>query len=158
MPPPDFVARILGLRNGVPNNADVGGASSLKIAEALYRLVIGDAEPRTALAAEAAGTELEKAVEAHLAIELAALDPSRAWNVSRRREIADFRQYGHLARLNQLIREDRTLWVELGRDYVIKPDVTIGVDSDVGRPWLHAGSHASGRFDLTESRTSDTRP
>lgn len=51
----------------------------------------------------------------------------------------DFEQYEHLARIQQIIKDDetKTLGAEIGRDYVIKPDVTVGIESD-GSLFLHA--------------------
>jgi hypothetical protein len=47
----------------------------------------------------------------------------------RNKKVTDFDQYEHLARIQQIIRDDatKTLGVEIGRDYVIKPDVTVGI-------------------------------
>ncbi len=138
MTAPAFLADILGLRNGFPNNADRDNRTSVAIAHDLLAQAMGGAVPRVALPEDAAGTELERAVEAYLAESLPGIDPQRRWEVGRRRQVAAFSQYEHLARLNELVRADATLRVELGRDYVIKPDVTVGVGVDDGAPALHA--------------------
>lgn len=143
MPAAPFFAAIVGMRGEYPNNADKKEATSVRIAQGLMDRVLAGAEPRIALPADAAGTELEKAVEDDLKAMLPALDPDRPWDVTRRRLITWFRQYEHLARLNQLVAEDETLRVELGGDYVIKPDVTVGVLAGTGlltaeAPTLHA--------------------
>jgi hypothetical protein len=138
MSAPTFFKGILGLRNGFPNNADRDSTASVAIASELLRLVLDGVEPRTALAEDAAGTELERAVEAFIRDELEVLDPDRSWVVGRRLQVADFLQYRHLGRLNELVLSDPTLRVELGRDYIIRPDVTVGVLGTDTVPFLHA--------------------
>jgi hypothetical protein len=118
-------------------------------------LVLQGAEPRTALAEEAAGTELERSVENYLREQLAILDADRAWVVGRRLQVADFVQYRHLARLNELVRGDATLRVELGRDYVIRPDVTVGVQGAEDAPTLHAA--VSCKWTIRSDRVQNIR-
>lgn len=117
--------------------------------------VLGGAAPRTALPEDAAGTALERAVEDYLREELAALDPDREWVVGRRLQVADFLQYRHLARLNELVRADATLRVELGRDYVIRPDVTVGVRGVGDAPTLHAA--VSCKWTIRSDRVQNIR-
>jgi hypothetical protein len=64
----------------------------------------------------------------------------RQWSVSRRTVISDFEQYRHLAVLDLLVAADRTgtLEVATGGDYLVTPDVTVGVALPDGRPFLHA--------------------
>ncbi len=154
MSAPDFVRAILGLRRGVPNNADVDSETSKRIAGEMLRLLgaarpAGPADP---------GTALEEGVRDHLAVELPARDPARVWKVERRRLISDFEQYRHLARLDRLIREDATgtLAVEIGRDYLIRPDVTVGVVVDPDRPpILHAA--VSCKWTIRSDRVQNIR-
>jgi hypothetical protein len=155
VPAPAFIAGILGLRGGVPNNADRDSPTSVNIARELMTLVLQGAEPRTALAEEAAGTELERSVENYLREQLAILDADRAWVVGRRLQVADFVQYRHLARLNELVRGDATLRVELGRDYVIRPDVTVGVQGAEDAPTLHAA--VSCKWTIRSDRVQNIR-
>lgn len=155
MTAPIFLAEILGLRGGYPNNADRGSPTSVAIARELLSLVMGATSPRVALPEYAAGTELERAVEASLAASLPAIDGQRQWVVGRRRQVADFAQYQHLARLNELVRADATLRVELGGDYVIKPDVTVGVALDAGPPALHAA--VSCKWTIRSDRVQNIR-
>lgn len=136
MTAPDFVRDILGLRNGVPNNADIDSETSRAIAAEMLRIL---GVERVALPKEAAGTALEVGVADYLARALPDRDPDRTWEVERRKLITDFDQYQHLARLDELVRENPTLRTEIGRDYLIKPDVTVGVVFATGRPpALHA--------------------
>ena len=60
--------------------------------------------------------------------------------VSRRTVVSDFDQYKHLETLRQLIDADKTdtLRASIGTDYLVKPDVTVGLDSGAGKPFLHA--------------------
>jgi hypothetical protein len=136
MTAPAFVSDILGLRKGVPNNADIDSETSKAIAsEMLDALGI----TRVIRPKEAPGTQLEVAVADYLSDALPHAHPQRAWEVDRRKVISDFRQYEHLARLDDIVRENSTLRAEIGLDYLIKPDVTVGVFvGSLGRPLLHA--------------------
>jgi hypothetical protein len=137
MPAAPFFAGIVGMRGEFPNNADRDNKTSVRIARALMGRVLAGADARVALPEDAAGTELERAVEDDLAATLPTLDPDRPWEITRRRLITGFAQYQHLARINELVAQDETLRVELGGDYVIKPDVTVGVVTEEA-PTLHA--------------------
>jgi predicted transcriptional regulator len=84
---------------------------------------------------------LEQHVANNVGDTLYQLDPQRNWEVVRGRIITDFAQYEHLRRVDQLVRQSPELRVTLGRDYLIKPDVTVGLRerSAIGRsPFLHA--------------------
>ena len=155
MPAPAFIGGILGLRSGVPNNADRDSPTSVSIARKMMELVLNGAEPRTSLPEDAAGTALERAVESYLRDELAVLDPDRPWIVGRKLQVADFVQYRHLARLNELVMADETLRVELGRDYVIRPDVTVGVQGPEDAPTLHAA--VSCKWTIRSDRVQNIR-
>jgi hypothetical protein len=76
-----------------------------------------------------------------LARELEIRDNSRHWTVRRGAFITDYSQYVHLLHLNQLVIDNPTLSVTIGQDYLIRPDVLIGLE-DVptvnGWPMLHA--------------------
>jgi NgoMIV restriction enzyme len=61
--------------------------------------------------------------------------------ISRKEAITSFAQYEHLAVLKRLIDADqtRTLKASVGTDYVIKPDVTVGLEFEPGAaPFMHA--------------------
>ena len=136
MTAPEFIREILGLRNGVPNNADIDSETSKAIAAEMLTIL---GVMRVAMPKEAAGTALEVGVAGFLEEALPARDPARSWEVERRKLITDFDQYQHLARLDALVRENPTLRTEIGRDYLIKPDVTVGVLFAEGQqPALHA--------------------
>ena len=73
--------------------------------------------------------------------------------------MSEFDQYAHLATLKRLIDTDATdtLKASISSDYLIKPDVTVGLADAQGAQFLHAAIHASGRFALTARRTFATR-
>ena len=136
MSAPLFIREILGLRAGVPNNADIDSETSRAIAFEMLRILGVD---RVTVPKEAPGTALEIAVAAYLAEALPAADPRREWEADRRKLITDFRQYEHLARLDAIVREHPTLRTEIGFDYLIKPDVTVGIlVGGEAPPLLHA--------------------
>jgi hypothetical protein len=137
MTAPSFMLPLLGWAGQKPNIADVGMKSSMTIATHIYG-ALGITQ-QTPLTGQQAGRELEVEVERFLRGELPKLDPSRKWDVQRRRIVSDFDQYAHLARLQSIIDQDTTgtLSTEIGTDYVIKPDVTVAFPSPRG-PFLHA--------------------
>lgn len=135
--PPPFVAQLLGYRdNGHPNTSDAASRPSRDIAREINDL-LGVPEDQPGPLDPGAG--LEHSVRDWLAAELAALAPHRQWEVDHKRVVSDFAQYEHLARLQAIIRADETntLKAEIGEDYIIRPDVTVGLDID-GRQLLHA--------------------
>jgi predicted small metal-binding protein len=73
--------------------------------------------------------KLEEAVERHLETSTRFTVHAR---VSRRAPITHFAQYEHLALLEELIERDetKTLKASIGTDYIIKPDVTVGLQLD----------------------------
>jgi len=85
--------------------------------------------PEALVAPDDPATPFEEAVKSFLEDALAGGIEESGWILKRNRRITDFAQYAHLARIQELIESDetRTLSAELGRDYIIKPDVTVGV-------------------------------
>jgi hypothetical protein len=136
-PPPPFILQLLGWDGSRPNIADGGMKTSVAIATHMFNAL--HVTRATSLTGQQVGAELESEIELFLSQELPKLDPSRAWDVKRRRVVSDFDQYAHIARLQTLIDADttRTLSAEIGTDYVIKPDVTVAIPSPHG-PYLHA--------------------
>jgi hypothetical protein len=129
VPAPTFLLDILGLRAGIPNSADIASVQSIAIALEVHRIL---GVTRTVAAKFDAGRALEVGVKDYLAAELPRLDPTRAWDIDRRHLVTHFQQYEHLARLDALVVADPTLRTEIGRDYLIAPDVTVGVPSTAG--------------------------
>lgn len=147
------MSAILGLRNGVPNNADIDSDTSKAIAAELMRIL---GVVRVAAPGEAPGTRLEHEVRDYLRKELPSLIPNRIWEIERRYPITHFTQYEHLARLDARILVDPTLRVEIGRDYLVKPDVTVGiVQGGHLSPFLHAA--VSCKWTIRSDRVQNIR-
>jgi len=145
MPALPFVANLLGWTKSTsrgrskPNMADGSSVTSVAIAgEMLHALGIVHEIPHVG---QTAGKWLEEEVERHLSKALPVAIGGASATVSRRAPITEFSQYQHLAQLERLIETDRTMTLRasIGTDYVIRPDVTVGLD--LGRaepPYLHA--------------------
>jgi hypothetical protein len=136
---PSFVPGLFGFRKGtkVPNCADGDSAASVAISEA-FLVNLGRSGAKAPKGDP--GSALEQGVRGWLAEQLSELSPGRVWNVDKgSRAVSDFYQYAHLANLQAIIDNDpsRTLKAELGSDYLIKPDVTVGLETAVGEV-LHA--------------------
>lgn len=155
-----FADRLLGwrpspVRNGqpknalawewVPNSADVDNAASLTLGRAVLE-GLGVPDPASGVAPThqvpaSPGGPLEDLVRQHLAERLPELDPVRTWDVRRGVPITAYAQYQHLTGVTAAIARDPNLRVTLGTDYLITPDVTVGL---LGTPtltphaWLHA--------------------
>lgn len=110
----------------------------------------GAAEPRDA------GRALESGIETWLSTELPRLAPGRTWSVRRHRLVSEFVQYAHLARLQHLIDSDqtRTLRSEIGSDYLVDPDVTVGLSVPIGEV-LHAS--VSCKWTIRSDRVQNIR-
>lgn len=124
----------------VPNIADVDNRESLQLAAAvLHSLHVPSVAGPVAPANP--GVLLEVHVESDLGAELPQRTPSRMWDVRRGRVITQFNQYEHLSAMDQAIANDPNLRVTLGRDYLIKPDVTVAIhaaEHPGAAPFLHA--------------------
>ena len=127
----------------VPNFADADNAESLQLAAGILDglgVVRPDAGGEAVGTADV-GSSLERIVESRLATEVRDLAPDRDWVFSRGRSVLDFAQYEHLRSIDYLIRENPSLAVTLGRDYLIKPDVSVGIANTptfANNLWLHA--------------------
>jgi hypothetical protein len=99
---------------------------------------------------------LEEGVRSFLEEQLPLLTPDRKWTFQRGTKVTDFVQYRHLGRIQDIIKEDKsgTLATEIGRDYVIKPDVTVGVQSKEGL-LLHAA--VSCKWTIRSDRVQNVR-
>jgi hypothetical protein len=124
----------------VPNCADVDSAESLRLAAGMLDALGVRRNVRSQVPTNPGGP-LEQGVRMDLLVALPQLDPRRQWVVQAGGLITDFAQYAHLNDVDALVRANPELRVAIGRDYVIKPDVTVGlVDLDVlgTSPFLHA--------------------
>lgn len=124
----------------VPNNADVDNRESLQLAAGMLA-ALGMPGPAPGSPPDSPGALLEEHVKNDLGLGLTTRDPSRLWNARRGALITDYAQYEHLDKLNQLVVANPTLSVTVGQDYLIRPDVVIGLE-DVPTvndlPFLHA--------------------
>jgi hypothetical protein len=72
-----------------------------------------------------------------------------------RQEITAFAQYRHLAALNELVAANPVLRVELGRDYLIAPDVTVGIPFEGDGQFMHAA--VSAKWTIRSDRVQNIR-
>lgn len=122
-------ATVLGLRDGVPNNADRSSRVSRDIAERLiqhlpYPFCLPPSE-------QTAGSLFEKATATFLQEAFCLLGHIRPgrWGffvAETARSIEQFEQYEHLDFLSRAMAEHPELAAILGSDYIIKPDIIIG--------------------------------
>jgi hypothetical protein len=129
----------------VPNVSDVDSTESLSLGAAMLTNLgipnpnLGGQGPVSS--PQSPGTRLEVLVMESLGEDLPALAPDRHWHVDRKPLISEFAQYRHLTDLNRVIEENPNLRVTIGQDYLIKPDVTVGLLGTPTRddyPFLHS--------------------
>lgn len=135
--PPPFLVGLLGYRDsGKPNTSDGNNTPSINIARCINELV---GVPEGQAGPPDPGSGLEQMLRVWLEDELPVLMPGRTWRFSHKRHVSDFKQYEHLARMQAIVRSDKTntLKAEIGADYVIRPDVTVGLVTRMGE-FLHA--------------------
>lgn len=142
-----FAARLLGWKQKarssglVPNTADGDNAASVALAASVLDELGVPRDMASGVANPQSGRPLELAVAATLQEDLPRLDASRQWIVNEAsRPITDFLQYDHLKKVDQLVKANAELRTTLGTDYIIKPDVVVGLPSrHPGEPpFLHA--------------------
>jgi hypothetical protein len=160
-----FAAKLLGWKKLektsklVPNNADSDSDTSKLIATHVLEAL--GVEPDVVLpdAPDSLGPALEHSVRDHLKAALPTEAPERVWHVDHKKTVADFAQYEHLDRVAEAVRKNATLRVDLGRDYLIKPDVTIGITRPTAdaaaRPHLHAA--VSCKWTIRSDRVQNVR-
>ena len=167
MPAPIFVRSLLGWKSSstnklgwdrVPNNADIDNRESLQLSAVILESLSAHAGQALPLPPPSPGALLEEAVRIDLARELEARDNSRRWTARRGAPVTDYSQYVHLLHLNQLVVDNPTLSVTIGQDYLIRPDVLIGLE-DVptinGLPLLHAA--VSCKWTIRSDRVQNIR-
>jgi hypothetical protein len=156
---PPFARALLGWRrpsrSGVstPNTSDAASRQSVAIASHILTL-LGLTEQD--VAADNPATPFEEGVRTYLEASLTADQSGRDWVVNRDRRVTEFSQYSHLARVQEIIDQDvtRTLAAELGRDYVIKPDVTVGIQA---RDSLMLHASVSCKWTIRSDRVQNIR-
>jgi hypothetical protein len=153
---PAGVAAIFGWRAGKPNIADSASQTSVAIARSIFES-LGIARESTE-PGQTLGTLFEGAIRDLLRRTIPALAPHRTFVIGSE-PITAFAQYDHLARLSALIAEadpDGTIRSEIGTDYVIRPDVTVGLQVGVlGPPFLHAA--VSCKWTIRSDRVQNIR-
>jgi hypothetical protein len=152
---PAAIRSLFGWRKGVPNIADKDSAESVAIAREMFESLSIDRVSTEV--GQTLGTLFELAVRAQIADGLQSLVPDRAWMVGSAKVI-EFAQYEHLERIRVLLDEQDptgTLRSELGADYIIKPDVTVGIAQDEGPPFLHAA--VSCKWTIRSDRVQNIR-
>lgn len=168
MPAPTFALSLLGWKHSggrnklgwehVPNNADIDNRESLQLSAEMLESLSAGAGQELAPPPPSPGGLLEEAVRIDLARELEARDNSRRWTARRGALVTDYSQYVHLLYLNQLVIDNPTLSVTIGQDYLIKPDVVIGLDGVPtinGLPLLHAA--VSCKWTIRSDRVQNIR-
>ena len=154
------IETLLGRRKAAPHNpniSDAGSKTSIEISNRLFDSLgieaVGGPEAQTA------GSMFEIAVRDYLAAELSRGSTSRTLSVQHPgMELSSFDQYSHLAMLRQIIENDdtNTLSVVIGRDYEIRPDVTVSLETSYSElPHLHAS--VSCKFTLRSDRAQNVR-
>ncbi|WP_435157891.1 NgoMIV family type II restriction endonuclease [Amycolatopsis sacchari] len=141
----------------VPNSADVDNAESLRLAAGVLD-ALGVSSSRPSEVPPNPGGPLEQYVRADLEEKLPAIDPDRRWQVRNGGLITEFAQYSHLKEVDALVRANPELRITVGRDYLIRPDVTVGLlDLDVlgSPPFLHAA--VSCKWTIRSDRVQNIR-
>lgn len=160
-----FAAQLLGWKklkkngNPVPNSADSSSTPSKAIARAILEHLTVEPEVILQVTPKNLGPALERAVQADLERVLPETDPSRTWQVDHKKVVADFSQYAHLGNVKKAVRRNPVLSADLGLDYLIRPDVTVGVkqnsssaDTDL---FLHAA--VSCKWTIRSDRVQNIR-
>ncbi|MFD1365098.1 NgoMIV family type II restriction endonuclease [Actinoplanes sichuanensis] len=132
-----------------PNCADVDNCD---IADYIYA---GRKVARIKPSGQNMGTDLEELVLEDLIPRVRRLDPRRSWDGARKRKVSDFTQYSHLKVLDRRMKEDLVLRTEFGREYTIKPDITIGSGTS-SELFLHAV--ISVKWSMRNDRVQNVRP
>lgn len=141
----------------VPNFADVDNAESMRIAAGVLDALAVEREGSSDVPRDPGGP-LEQAVRDDLGRDLARRHADRAWLVSRGAVITGFDQYAHLSGVHALVRANPELRITIGMDYLIRPDVTVGlghVPTASGLPPLHAA--ISCKWTIRSDRVQNVR-
>jgi len=146
----------------VPNCSDVDNAESLTLGAGMLT-AMGVTDPNTVAATPPPlpanpGATLENWVLSELDRQVPRLGPARAWDVRRGQIITGFGQYQHLSAPDAAVTANPTLRVSIGRDYLIKPDVTVGLRGAGalnGFPFLHAA--VSCKWTIRSDRVQNVR-
>lgn len=161
-----FATELLGWKRGtknanahglVPNCADLDSQMSVKLAAGMLDLLGVDHTTASSVPAEPGGP-LEDKVGAFLRTALPSLNGAQQWWVARGKLITEFAQYVHLHQIDALLKSSPALRVTIGTDYLIKPDVTVGlidVPTVNQLPLLHAA--VSCKWTIRSDRVQNIR-
>lgn len=127
-----FASQLLGWKSKgsgfVPNTADSDNAASVAVAGAILDMLGHPRDQASGVVNPQSGRPLELAVAASLLVDLPRIDSSRRWTVDEvSQPITHFLQYSHLKKVDQLVKENAELRTTLGTDYIIRPDVIVGL-------------------------------
>lgn len=111
--------------SGIPNNADSGSASSVRIAKGIVKN-IGIRTRSGTLAGQRAGRLFEKATKKYLsdAFELLSHLRPGEWEFSLGGDIRDYEQYLHLSDVRRVVEQHEELRIIFG-DYIVTPDIVV---------------------------------
>ncbi|MEU7468506.1 NgoMIV family type II restriction endonuclease [Streptomyces sp. NPDC044984] len=143
----------------VPNSADSDSGASKALAGEILNFLGVTADVIPLDAPENLGPALEQGVSIDLANSLPEKDQHRLWHVDHKKVISDFSQYSHLRKVADAVRANPTLRTDLGIDYLIKPDVTVGISQVLTaqevKPFLHAA--VSCKWTIRSDRVQNIR-
>lgn len=149
------IVELFGYRSGKPNIADKSSSTSLRIAGSVFDQL--DVTRVSEEPGQTLGSLFEEAVRKMLRDEIPAWDPDHRFEIGSE-TITAFAQYAHLARLAEVIAEADPQGVirsEIGTDYLIKPDVTVGLRSSGDVSFLHAA--VSCKWTIRSDRVQNIR-
>ena len=111
--------------SGIPNNADSGSASSVRIARGIVQnigLPLGSEK----LAGQTAGRRFEEATRSFLRDSFGLLSHLRPgeWEFSLGGNIRDYEQYQHLSYVRRVVEQHEELRIIFG-DYIVTPDIVV---------------------------------
>ena len=111
--------------SGVPNNADSGSASSVRIARGIVQN-IGLSLGSDKLAGQTAGRRFEEATKIFLRDAFGLLSHLRPgeWKFSLGGDIRDYEQYLHLSEVRRMVEQHEELRIIFG-DYIVTPDIVV---------------------------------
>lgn len=111
---------------GIVNIADRSSVTSKRIAEELLK-ILGVSKCTEKPSGQTAGKIFAQLVKEFLEKCLAELSHLRPiqWELKTETEIFNFEQYGHLARLSEIVQQVKELQPIIGTDYLVKPDIVL---------------------------------
>lgn len=112
-------------QSGVPNNADSGSATSVRIGKGIMNRM-GFTVRTGKLAGQTAGNRFETATKGFLQSAFKLLSHLRPgeWEFSLGGNINEYEQYRHLHDILQIVKQNKELRIIFG-DYIVKPDIVV---------------------------------